>query len=159
VQAAVVPVLTEALQTATNSQERLDLVRAIAALGPAASNAVGVLTERLETSDDPNEVRAVLSALNDMGPAARQAVPTLVAMCREVGENHLAGKTLSADKRIKGKGAPCCRNRRLTPSEGRLAEQAVAALNSPEGRSGIDDQAGCFSVRVLNQSTRVIRDA
>jgi hypothetical protein len=159
VQTAVVPLLTEALKTATNSRERLELVRAIAALGPAASNAVGVLTERLENSDDPNEVCAVLRALNELGPAAREAVPTLVAMCRECGE-HPAGKALlGADRTDKASGAPCCRNRRLTLSEGRLAEQAVAALNSPAGRSGIDDQAGCFSVRVLNQSTQTIRNA
>jgi len=158
VQTAVVPVLTEALRTATNSQDRMDFVRAIAALGPAAGNAVSVLTERLESSDDPNEVRAVLKALDELGPAAREAVPTLVAMCRECGRDAATPKMAKdADKRGKGKGV--ARNRRLTAGEGKLAEAAVASLNSPEGRSGIDDQAGCFSVRSLNQSTRAIREA
>ena len=119
-----------------------------------------ILTARLQNSDDPNEVRVVLKALGELGPAAREAVPTLVSLCRECREQDGDKKTrMDAATRSKAKGHSLYRARRLTSSDGKLVEAAVACLNSPEGRSGIDDQAGCFSVCVLNRSTQALREA
>jgi hypothetical protein len=159
VQAQVVPVLLEGLETARTPKERRDIIRALGALGPAASNAVGALEERLLKTDDPDEVRLVVGALNEMGPAACEAVPALRATSRRC-RAHLktpAPPARGGDRLARGPGGSF-KARGLTSREGKLAEQTADSLNSPEGLSGIDDRGGCFSVRTLQQSTRALRE-
>jgi hypothetical protein len=156
VQKAVVPVLVEALKTTPEAKERQTLVRALAALGPAASPALPVLTERLERSKDPQEVRAILTALTRMGPAARTALPTLMALsgrCQAAGN---PSRTRPAP-RSKGDHRPPSRAR-FTATEGKLVHKTMACLNGPDGRTGVEDQAGCLSVALVRRSTKVLRE-
>jgi hypothetical protein len=141
-------------------KERLDLVRALASLGPAARTALPVLTDRLKSSQDPREVKEVLLALKEMGPAARDALPTLVALSdrsqtsqRKPGSQHIKPMFIKSAPLVpKGKGAA-----KITSVEEQQVRLTLACLEGPEGRCGIDDRAGCFSVQALRRSTRFIR--
>jgi hypothetical protein len=160
VQTEVVPVLAQALRSAPSAKERLDLVKAIASLGPAARTAVPLLTDRLKNSQDPIEVKEVLLALKEIGPAARAAVPTLVALAdhsepspkkpgthRTVRAFSMRATSLPKEARDVG----------LATAKEQQVRQTLTCLEGPEGRCGIDDRAGCFSVQALRQSTRFIR--
>jgi hypothetical protein len=157
VQRAVVPVLVQALKAAPTTQERLDLVRALAALGPAARNALPVLKDRLEKSYDPVEVKELLHALDAMGPAARDAVPTLVALSDRCRDANGAGVRHTFAAKLSGDDPQKKHLERFSVVEGQQVRKALACLNGPDGRCGIDDKAGCFSVGCLCRSTRLIR--
>ncbi len=125
----VVPILMTALQHATDSEKRLTYVQALGRLGPAGRAAVPVLKQRLEDSTDANEVTAVLLALKQMGEAAYPARPVLESLTR------LDGKKPG-----------------ITSSQRALALQIVQYLQSSEGRVGICDEEGCFTLETLQQS-------
>jgi hypothetical protein len=149
VQSSVVPVLAEALRLAGTEGERRALVSALGKLGPAARPALPALTERLQKSNDPEEVRAVLQTLQEMGPAAR---PALVVL------NQLAGHTVafaaSPPARPEGRHPV----RKLAPREKELCCEAVRRLGGREGRVGVSDATGCFSVRLLRHTTLELRE-
>jgi hypothetical protein len=154
VQAAVVPVLTRALEVSSNPQERLKLVRAIAALGPAASNAVPVLTERLKNSSDPAEVRIVLKALSEIGPAARDALPALEALSGECQGKDTRAVCATKTGAKEGRKGP---RRHFSPHDAVHVRKVLACLNGPQGRAGIADRAGCFTVKAVRHANRAIR--
>src|SRR5262249_39537352 len=77
VRVSVVPVLTNAIRTAKTVDERKIFLAALAALGPAADQALPVLEERLTVSRDEGERRAVLRVIDSIGPSARSAAPVL----------------------------------------------------------------------------------
>jgi hypothetical protein len=152
VQTSVVPVLTKALKAETNSTNRMNLVRAIASLGPAGGKAVSVLTERLESSNDPSEVQVVLEALDELGPAACEAVPALEALSGKYSDRARSGKM--ADSQPKGVETSA----RFGSREAICLRKAIARLNSPRGRAGVEDEAGCFSVRAVCLANRTLRE-
>ena len=162
VQKDVVPVLAQALQAASTAQERLDLVKALATLGPAARTALPVLTDRLKNSQDPLEVAEVLRTLKAIGPAARDALPMLVALsdrCDTTRRGSHPGRSRPTYSKLVLSAQTGNSVARFTPVEGQQVLQtlAKARLEGPEGRCGIDDRAGCFSVKALRRSTRFIR--
>jgi hypothetical protein len=160
VQKEVVVVLAQALQTAPTAKERLDLVKALASLGPAARTALPVLTDRLKKSEDPGEVKEVLLALNEMGPAARDALPAVLALSnryqasQRVHVQRPMQMTFAKKMPTAPKGVSEVKS---APVEEQQVRQALACLEGVEGRCGIDDRAGCFSVQALRRSTRFIR--
>ncbi len=146
--AQVVPVLQQALRAAPDVEYRRTLVRALGQLGPAAQPAVPLLAERLGQSTDPGEVREVLLALEHLGEVARPAVPALVQLA---GERDVAAITLmaapdtpqtKADKRQQPK-------HKVGDRERRLAARVLRHLQSSEGRVGVHDEAGCFTLRTV----------
>jgi hypothetical protein len=138
----VVPVLTQALRSAPAAEERRVIVRALGQLGPVACSAVPLLTERLEESTDREEIRAVLIALDNMGEAAHTAIVTLNELSTETqaAESH-STKNRYADIR-----------RKMNASDRQLATKILHRLQSCEGRVGVRDDAGCFSVRTVRMS-------
>jgi hypothetical protein len=156
VQKAVIPVLTQALKVTPNAQERVNIVRALASLGPAAGNAVGALSERLENSSDPVEVQVVLDALGEIGPAARDAVTTLEALsdkCCDRAPRHPKVFKAAKDEPQHHRGKKAEFKGRFTPSEDTHVRRVLAWLNT-----GVSDKAGCFSVRVVRQANQTIRE-
>jgi hypothetical protein len=160
VQKEVVVVLVQALQTAPTVQERLDLVRALASLGPAARTALPVLTDRLKISQDAGEVKELLHALNEMGPAARDALPAVVALsdrCKMYHRTHAQRHVRMSFSKREQPAPKETIEVKFTPVEEQQVRQVLACLEGPQGRCGIDDRAGCFSVQALRSSTRFIR--
>ena len=79
VRKSVVPILVQNLRDAQTPQDREQLGRALAELGPAANDAVPVLEDCLAKAQSPEERAVVLRALGEMGPAAgANAAPVLV---------------------------------------------------------------------------------
>lgn len=125
----VVHVLTASLTKADDRQDRLKLVRALGAMGPAAKPAVPELCDRLAKGDD-DERMAVLDALERMGPAAAEARPYLVKLSAPLAPAVMA----------KGHFAE---SRPATPKD--RARQVLARLDGG-ARVGVYDAAGLFSV-------------
>jgi hypothetical protein len=160
VQKEVVVVLVQALQTAPTAQERLDLVKALASLGPAARTALPVLTDRLKKSQDAGEVKELLHALSEMGPAARDALPVVAALSQRYEVNPPVRPQRTMQMSFSKKALPTAKGAsevKHAPVVEQQVRQALACLKGPEGRCGIDDRAGCFSVQALRRSTRFIR--
>jgi hypothetical protein len=159
VQQEIVPVLAQAIESAPTAQERREMIKALAALGPAARTAVPVLADRLNKSKDPAEVKEVLLTLKEIGPAAREALPVLVALSARADSNgprvttHRIKMTARKIAPPSPTGANTGRN---TTDTGPEIRQLVGCLQGLEGRCGIDDRAGCFSVQALRRSTRLI---
>jgi hypothetical protein len=161
VQTAVVPVMVQALKAAVEPKERRHLVRALAALGPAARTAIPALTDRLEHSKDPLEVQEILTTLTRMGPAARTALPTLVALssrCQAAGHARGHSSKRSPVVRSPISAPPPPPPARFTATEEKLVRKAMASLDGPDGRTGIDDQAGCLSVATVRRGTKALRE-
>jgi hypothetical protein len=158
--ASVVPVLTKALREATNSGERQRLARALGQLGPAARQAVPVLIECYRQAAEPSEQAALLSVFSDIGPSAYQALPVVLEVVQNVGD-HPPGVYISARQTL-AQLAPAARCRHNTDGArdsraDALAREALQYVKSPEGRSGIVDEAECFSVNALRQNQKQIR--
>jgi hypothetical protein len=82
VQQTVVPVLQKAITEAKNDRERIQYIRAVSQIGPAATDVVPVLVNRLEKAKDVEERKMLLYALGRVGPAADQAIPTLTTWAK-----------------------------------------------------------------------------
>jgi hypothetical protein len=150
IKAQVVPVLTQALKSAPAAEYRRELVRALGQLGPAAEPAVPALAERLKQASDPDEMHDVLLALEQMGEAARTAVPALAELSGEAVRGSRvsppapappAPRSLTSDK--------SARKREVGDRERRLAARVLHRLQGCEGRVGVRDEAGCFTLRTV----------
>jgi HEAT repeat protein len=74
----LLPVYLEMLRSGESVST--ELIAAISALGPAASEAVPGLMQSLETSEDLQVKRTIVRALPQFGPAATEAIPELLAL-------------------------------------------------------------------------------
>jgi hypothetical protein len=158
--ASVVPVLTKALREATNSAERQRLARALGQLGPAAREAVPVLIDCYRHTEDTSERVTLLSVFGDIGPAARQALPVVLDVVGKV-QDEPPSVYISA-RRALAQLAPavrCHHGKEVLQSseDNALAREVLQRIDSPEGRSGIIDEAECFSLNALRQSQDQIR--
>jgi hypothetical protein len=134
----VVPVLTQALQSASCCKERQVLVRALGELGPTARPAVRVLVKRLEVASNPGEQHVLLEALEQIGPPAQDAVQVLTVLCRDTAER---------------KQHVC----RLSVEDVKLAKKVLSCLTGAESRVGVFDDAGLFTARGIIDATRTLR--
>lgn len=148
---SVVPVLTRALRQASDSDERQRLARALGQLGPAARDAVPLLLDCYRRSTDAAERATLLSVVADIGPAARQALPVVLDVVRHA-KDHPPHVYLSA-RRALIRLAPAARCHRDDPARrpgaAILAEDVFQYVDTSESRSGIVDEAECFSVHAL----------
>jgi len=149
VRASVVPVLVHGLCVANTEADRRALVRALGQLGPAARTALPYLADRLKSSTDIGEVHEILLTLGKMGPAAREAIPVL---------QRLAAHSGAGDKKAKPHGWTERFYRGALPArDQKLAADLLVRLEGREGRVGVRDEAGCFSVRVVRESCQALR--
>jgi hypothetical protein len=156
---SVVPVLVQNLREARTPEEREQLSRALAQLGPAARDAVPALQDCLRKAKTPQESAALVSALGEAGPAAApEAAPVLVSSLRSdspevrrAAEDALAGY---------GRGA---RDDMLKMADSAASDRPEwrglkERLNGVEGRIGVRDGSEVLSVLALRQSQREIRE-
>jgi hypothetical protein len=153
---SVVPVLTQALKDAKDTRERQRLERALGQLGPAARDAVPLLLDCYRQAPDSSERAVVLLTLGQIGPAARQAVPVLVDSLhhadRQVRDSAARALVLLGPvARPYGKDLD-----KKTPADP-LIQHVVHYINSPQGRSGVEDDAECFSIRAIQQAQDQVR--
>ncbi|MGH7170540.1 MAG: HEAT repeat domain-containing protein [Gemmataceae bacterium] len=148
VKTSVVPVLTQALRETKDAAERQRLARALGRLGPAAADAVPALLDAYRGANLPSERAAFLLALGRIGPAARQAVPVLVDALHS--DNPEVRKCAARALVLLGSGA-CGYGKDLVQRTNAdpLLREVLQSIASPEGRSGIDDAAECFSVEAI----------
>jgi hypothetical protein len=155
VKTSVVPVLTQALRETRDAGERQRLARALGRLGPAAGDAVPTLLAVYRQTTAAAERTTLLLALGQIGPSARQAVPVLVDALHS--ENPEVQKSAARALVLLGSGASGCRkDLTLRLDADPLLSEVVQRIDSPEGRSGIDDAAECFSVEALQQGREAI---
>jgi hypothetical protein len=126
----VVPVLAKALRSAQTPQEREELACALADLGPAAHDAVPVLTWCARQATEVREREALALALRKIGPAARERV--------------LAASLPAADGAAKATECPL--------------HNVVVCFRGRDGRIGVQDAGGCFSVQALRSTGAAIRE-
>ena len=154
VKTSVVPVLTQALRETSDAAERQRLARALGRLGPAACAAVPALLEASREASNPSERAACLLALGQIGPAARQAVPLLVDSLHS--DNQEVRKSARALVLL-GPGVPGCRDALARrPVADPVLREVLQRIDSPEGRSGINDAAECFSVEAIQQGREAV---
>lgn len=151
---SVAQVLGNAIQVAKTDKERHNLLLALRHLGPAAADALPVLNERLLASTDPVERREVLLVLSKLGPAAQPAMP-MVAQLAGVSLPEATTVRFTAcmaealvQNRSGGKAA----------AEKALANEVFRKLAGKDGRVGVADRVGCFSVRGVQHGTDLLRD-
>jgi hypothetical protein len=144
----VVPVLVHALRETKDATERQRLERALGQLGPAARDAVPVLLDCYRQATDASERGIVLLTLGQVGSAARQAMPVLVeslhsdnlelrdCAARALAQLGPVARDYGKDLAKVGKDDP-------------LIDHVVRFIDSPAGRSGIEDDAECFSLHTI----------
>jgi hypothetical protein len=89
----VVPALVDAVKITPKTADRIQFVRALAKLGPAAADALPLLIERLEQGESAEEKLAALEALGKLKDRAR---PAIAAITRALDSPQAAVRT-SAD--------------------------------------------------------------
>ncbi len=152
----VVPVLAQSLRDAKEPSERQRLARALGQLGPAAGGAVPALLDAYRKAGDVSERVALVSALGQIGSPARSAAPVLVEALhsREAEVRQAAARALV----LLGPATHGWRKDFVKhPVGDPLVVELLHRLDAPEGRSGIDDDAGCFSVEAIQQARDSVR--
>jgi hypothetical protein len=151
----VVPVLVQSLREAKDGAERQRLARALGQLGPAAGAAVPVLLDAYRHSGNTSERIVLLSALGQIGPPARSAAPLLVEALRggDADLRRTAARTLL---RIGPVARGCCQDLTEQSKRDPLILEVLQRIDGAEGRSGIDDEAGCFSVESTQQARDIV---
>jgi hypothetical protein len=156
---SVVPVLTQALREASSSEERQRLARALGQLGPAARDAVPVLLDCCRHAKDTPERAALLLVLGEIGPtAAPQAVPVLV---ESLQTDSPAIRDCAARALVQlGPAArhECRQELAQQSKEDLLVRDVLLRLDGPEGRSGINDESECFTVKTIQETRQEIHE-
>jgi hypothetical protein len=153
----VIPVLTQALETASCPEERQALVRALGELGPTARPAVALLTERLRKATDPAELRVVLQTIDKIGTGPNEAVATLAALSTPARQAAMLGAKDRPPRAAYRGGRGHEGAKRLSPEEARLARQVLSRLTGVEAQVGVFDNAGLLCVRDIVNTTRALR--
>jgi hypothetical protein len=154
---SVVPVLTQALREATNSEERQRLARALGQLGPAARDAVPVLLDCCRQARDTTERASMLLVLGEIGPtAAPEAVPVLVESL-QTDSPAIRDCAARALVQLGPAARHDCRQELVQHSkDDLLVRDVLLRLDGPEGRCGINDESECFSVKVIQETRQEI---
>jgi hypothetical protein len=151
---SVVPVLVQALRDTKDASERVRLQRALGQLGPAARESVPLLLDCYRRSADHSESIVVLQTLGQIGHAAGQAAPVLVESLqsdnREIRDwaaralLQLGPEASDWSKDLDQK------SKTDVPIEHLLRyKHLLRYMNSPAGRSGIEDEAECLSLHTI----------
>jgi hypothetical protein len=153
---AVAPVLIQALRDTKDATERQRLERALGQLGPAARDSVPVLLDCYRQATDASERGVVLLTLGQVGPAARQAMPVLVeslhADNREVRD--CAARALAQlGPAVLDWGKDLAKVRKGDP----VVDRVLHYIDSPQGRSGIEDEAECFNLHTIHMARDEVR--
>lgn len=151
VRTCVVPVLVQGLREANDSTERQRLAQALGQLGPAAGDAVPTLIDAYRRSQDHGERLVLLSVLGQIGPSARLAAPLLVEVLRSDAPD-LRRAAARALVRLGPAAHGCCKELARQTNRDPLVVEVLQRIDGPEGRSSIDDNAGCFSVESIQQA-------
>ncbi len=152
----VVPVLAQSLRDAKEPSERQCLARTLGQLGPAACGAVPALLDAYRKAGNASERVTLLYALGQIGSAARPAAPVLVEALhsREAEVRQAAARALV----LLGPATHGWRKDFAKhPVGDPLVVELLQRLDGPEGHSGIDDDAGCFSVEAIQQARDSVR--
>jgi hypothetical protein len=151
----LVPVLAQSLRDAKDAAERQRLARVLGQLGPAATVAVPALLDTYSHATDSAERIVVLNALGQIGPSARQAAPLLVEALqdRDVGIRRASARALVL---LAPASHGCCKDLDHKRAADPLILEVIQRLDGPEGQSGIDDEAGCFSIESIQQAREVV---
>lgn len=155
VKTAVVPVLIQALRESNDAAERQRFACALGRLGPAAAEAVPVLLDAYRGAALPSERAVLLLALGQIGSAARQAVPVLVDSLRSDDpqvRKCAAHALVLCGSGVRGRDGELVLRNDADP----LLREVLKRLDSPEGRSGIDDAAECFSIEAIQQGRQAV---
>jgi hypothetical protein len=152
---SVVPVLTQALREAKNAKERRRFVVALGRLGPAARDSVDGLLDCYHREASPSERATILLSLGEIGPSAPKALPVLVDSLQS-NSAEVRNCAARALVRFGPAARPTVQKLVLERPDDPLLKDVVARIDGPEGRCGIDDESGCFSIKAIQQSQREI---
>lgn len=121
------------------------------------ASVVPVLTKALREATDSAERQRLVRALGQLGPIAHDAAPLLIDCYSQTAEPSERVALLSTLTAI----GPTARCRWMDlakrASMNAPPREVLQCINSLEGRSGIIDEAECFSVHALQQSQKQIR--
>jgi hypothetical protein len=152
---SVVPVLMQALREAKNSAERQRFALALGRLGPAARDSVEGLLECYRQATAPSERATILLSLGEIGPSAQQALPVLVASLQS-DSAEVRNCAARALVQFGPAARPSVQKLILERPDNRWLHDVLVRIDGPEGRCGIDDECGCFSVKAIQQTRQEI---
>jgi hypothetical protein len=117
---------------------------------------VPVLVLALKSAPTPQERRDIVRAIGALGPASRTALPVLKERLEKSHDPVEVKEVLRALSEM-GPAARDALPTLVALSDRPPVRTTLDSLKGPEGRCGIDDRAGCFSVQSLRRSNRMIR--
>jgi hypothetical protein len=152
---SVVPVLTQALREAKSATERQRFAVALGRLGPASRDSVDGLLDCYHRATAPSERATILLSLGEIGPTAQKALPVLVDSLQSDAPE-VRNCAARAIVRFGHDALPAVRKLVLDRPDDRLLQDVLVRIDGPEGRCGIDDESGCFSVKAIQQTRQEI---
>jgi hypothetical protein len=152
---SVVPVLTQALRESKNPAERQRFALALGRLGPAARESVGGLLDCYHQAKGTSERATILYSLAEIGPSAEQVLPVFVNSLRS-DSPEVRNCAARAVVQFGPAAREAVRKLVLERPADKLLRDVLVKIDGPEGRCGIDDESGCFSIKAIHQTQREI---
>jgi hypothetical protein len=121
------------------------------------ASVVPVLTQALRDAADPAERQRLARALGQLGPTARAAVPLLIDCYRKATEVSERSAMLLSLGQIGPAARQALKDLAKERTHDPLLAGMVQRINSPEGRSGIEDECECFSLKAIQHEQGEIR--
>ncbi len=113
------------------------------------------LLECYHQATAPAERATILLSLGEIGPSARQALPVLVDSLQSA-DPEIRNCAAQAIVQFGPAARPSLRKLVLDRPDDRLLHDVLVRIDGPEGRCGIDDESGCFSIKTIQQTRQEI---